>query len=79
MLKKQLITEGVATPEDVAKWMLDRNIKGDKETIIKTLLDRAKQSRQAVDDSLATITTATESAAAKKALQQTYDDISKIA
>lgn len=79
MLKKQLQTDWVATPEDVAKWMIDRNIKGDKETIIKTLISRAEQSKQAVDDSLAAVYGTVQSNIAKNALQQSYDDVSKIA
>lgn len=79
MLKKQLQTDGVATPEDVAKWMIDRNIKGDKETIIKTLISRAEHSKQAVDDSLAAVSGTVQSNIAKNALQQSYDDVSKIA
>lgn len=59
--------------------MLDRGIKGDKETIINTLLSRADDSKQAVDDSLASIRGAISSPTAKNALQQTYDDLSKIA
>jgi len=59
--------------------MLDRNIKGDKQTIINMLLERAKQSKSAVDDTLASISGVVESVSAKKALSQTYDDVSKIA
>jgi hypothetical protein len=59
--------------------MLDRNIKGSKETIINTLLSRADDSKQAVDDSLASIRGAVSSPTARKALRQTYNDLSKIA
>lgn len=59
--------------------MIDRNIKGDKETIIKTLISRAEQSKQAVDDSLAAVSGTVQSSIAKNALQQSYDDVSKIA
>lgn len=79
MLKGKLMTEWVSTPQDLGKWMLDRNIKWNKETIINTLLSRADKSYKAVDDSLASISGAVTSPTAKKALQQTYDDLSKIA
>ncbi len=50
-----LIKEWQKSPEDVAKWMLDRNLKGSKEEIITKLETRAKESMKAVDDTLKTI------------------------
>lgn len=79
MLKKQLQTEWVTSPQDVGKWMLDRGIKWNKETIINTLISRAEKSKQAVDDSLSAIKKTVFSPVAKKALQQTYDDMAKVA
>lgn len=79
MLKKQLQTEWVTSPQDVGKWMLDRGIKWNKETIINTLISWAEKSKQAVDDSLSAIKKTVFSPVAKKALQQTYDDMAKVA
>lgn len=79
MARDQIIQEWFKAPDDVAQWMINRWIRWDKQTIIKTLLSRADDSKQAVDDSLALIQTKVSSDVAKKWLQQTYDDISKLA
>lgn len=79
MLSQQIQKDGWKAPLDIGKWMLDRNIKGSKETIVETLLQRAEKSRKAVDDSLASIQWKLKSDVAKKALIQTYQDIKKVA
>lgn len=78
-----LIQEWQKSPENVAKWMLDRWIKWDKEKIIWMLEKRATESKKAVDDILATIDKKTlntyENKDITKALTQVRNDLDWVA
>lgn len=50
--------------------MLDRGITGSKEKIVETLLERANQSKKAVDESLASVSKTFKVPTAEKALTQ---------
>ena len=78
-VKKTLqVEEGVASPEDVGKWLISRIQPGDKESIANQLLTHSKNAKQAVDDILQRIPDKVESKSAMKALEQLFDDFSRI-
>lgn len=77
--KEEILKEWLKAPDDVAQWMLNRGIKWTKPQIIDDLVNRSKQSKQAVDDSLSLVKTRVKSDAAKKALQQSLDDVDNLA
>ena len=70
--------EGGKTPENVAKWMQDRNIWGTKESIIKQLNTLVDTSKTSVDDALKSVKTKYDLPVAKQAANKLFDDISKI-
>ena len=80
-VKNQLIDEWVdlaqSKADDVWTWMIERWIKGNKNTVINQLDDYAKKAKSLKTELLKTSDNLYDAGAAKKALQNMYDDIAK--
>lgn len=76
VVKKWLqVDEGIATPEDIGKWILDRTKPWNKQEIAEQLIQHAEKTRWAVDEALASIPTYFKNPTAKKALLQIRADL----
>lgn len=78
LVKNMIKEEWSKTPDNVSKWMQDRNIWGTKESIIKQLDAVSDASKSAVDTSLASVKKTYDLPVAKQAVNQLFDKISEV-